>query len=124
MNVQTDARIAKPGHPFDGCPVIISHAGINRHPNLDSAYGATAAQSRLARPVSVLILATGRPQELLDTVDAADLVVDPPAPTFVASDDVPCADCGGPTIPPYTDAAGRRFDGFYCEGCGWTTYVR
>ena len=38
-----------------------------------------------------------------------------------ATDDVPCEECGGDTMAPYRDARGHVHEGYYCEGCGWTT---
>ena len=43
---------------------------------------------------------------------------------FIATSKVPCEECGGDTMAPYTDDAGRFHDGYYCEGCGWTTRPR
>ena len=41
-----------------------------------------------------------------------------------ATDDVPCEECGGDTMAPYRDARGHVHDGYYCEGCGWTTHAQ
>lgn len=37
---------------------------------------------------------------------------------------VPCEECGNSdTMPPYTSEKGTHFPGYYCEGCGHTTYT-
>lgn len=68
------ARIAKPGHKFDGKAVIITHLGINGHPFIDSAYGYCCSRHE-GRPVAVIILGIGHATELLDTIRMDELVI-------------------------------------------------
>lgn len=43
---------------------------------------------------------------------------------FTATPEVSCEECGAATIPPYTGPDGYRHEGYYCEACGWTTFLR
>lgn len=69
------ARIKMHGHPYDGAEVIITHAGVNRHPFLDVAYDRHSVPVN-QRPVSVIILGRAfHAENLFDTVPAKNLVV-------------------------------------------------
>lgn len=45
-------------------------------------------------------------------------------PEFVATTEVPCKTCGGPTFAPYVDTDGTEHDGYYCNADGHLTYPR